>query len=192
MRISDKLLGNNREHIPNRAFRLMAFVMKVMDIMGYYDKNFKTLGLQKGQTVIDYGCGPARYTLRIAKAIGKNGQLIATDIHPLAIKRVARKIKKYGLSNTKAVLSKGYSCPLNEHIADVVLALDMFHMIQDTNALLKEFARLVKPSGVVIIEDGHQPREQTKAKIISSGFFKIIEETKEHVKCKVLNNNFKN
>lgn len=186
MALSDKLLGNNREHIPNWAFRLMAFVMKVMDILGYHDKNFKTLSIQKGQTVIDYGCGPARYTRRIAKAIGNSGQLIATDIHPLAIKRVEWKIKKYRLTNTGAVLSNGYSCPLESHVADVVLALDMFHMIQDTNALLKEFARLVKPSGIVIIEDGHQPREQTKAKIIDSGFFKIESETKGHVKCLLL------
>ena len=189
MALSDKLLGNNREHIPNWAFRLMALVMKVMDILGYYDKNFRTLGIEKGQTVIDYGCGPARYTRRIANAIGNKGRLIATDIHPLAIKRVERKIRKYRLTNSRAVLSKGYSCPLENHFADVVLALDMFHMIQDTNALLKEFARMVKPSGMVIIEDGHQPREQTRVKIIGSGFFRIIEETKGHVKCKVSNKN---
>ncbi len=183
MGLSDKLLGNNRENIPNWAFRLMAFVMKVMDIMGYHNKNFKTLEIKKGQTVIDYGCGPARYTLRIANAIGNSGHLIATDIHPMAIVRVERKIKKYKLTNTKAILSKGYSCPIYDHTADVVLALDMFHMIQDTDSLLKEFARLAKPSGIVIIEDGHQPREQTKSKILKSGLFRIEEETQEHVKC---------
>ncbi|MCE5345722.1 MAG: class I SAM-dependent methyltransferase [Bacteroidales bacterium] len=140
MALSDKLLGNNREHIPNMAFRLMALVMKVMDILGYYDKNFKTL-----------------------------------------------EIKKYRLTNTRVVLSNGYSYPEADHTADVVLALDMFHMIQVTNALLREFSRIVKPSGVVIIEDGHQPSEQTKVKIIDSGFFRIIEETKGHVKFKVSN-----
>lgn len=189
MKLSEKLLGNNREHIPNWAFRLMALVMKVMDILGYHDKNFKTLGIEKGQTVIDYGCGPARYTRRIANAIGENGWLIATDIHPMAIQQVERKIKKYRLTNTQAVLSNGYSCPVADSTADVVLSLDMFHMVEEPNALLREFSRIVKPSGVVIIEDGHQPREQTKEKIINSGFFEIIEETKGHVKCKVSNKN---
>lgn len=186
MSLSDKLSGTNRENIPNWAFRLMAIIMKVMDILGYYDKNFKTLNIQNGQTVIDYGCGPARYTLRIAKAIGNEGLLIATDIHPMAIERVQRKIMKYKLTNTTAVLSKGYSCTIESQIADVVLALDMFHMIQDTDALLKEFARLVNPSGVVIIEDGHQPRELTKAKIVKSGLFIIESETRGHVTCRSL------
>lgn len=183
MAFSDKVLGNNRENIPNWAFKIMAFVMKIMDVMGYHDKNFKTLGIKKGQTIIDYGCGPARYTRRISAAIGNNGQLIATDIHPLAIQSVNRKIKKYRLDNAKAILSKGYACPVSSNVADLVLALDMFHMIQDTNALLKEFSRIVKPSGIVIIEDGHQHRETTKAKILKSGLFKIESETKGHVKC---------
>jgi ubiquinone/menaquinone biosynthesis C-methylase UbiE len=185
MKLSDKLLGNNREHIPEIAFRIMAFVMKIMDILGYHDKNFKTFGLQLGQTVIDYGCGPARYTLRIAKAIGENGSLIATDIHPLAIKKVDAKIRKHRLSNAQTILADGYSCAVDENTADVLLALDMFHMIQDTTALLKEFARIVKPEGTVVIEDGHQAREITKHKILDSGFFKIIDENKRHVKCQL-------
>lgn len=186
MAFSEKMFGNNRENIPNWAFNMMAFTMKVMDVFGYHDKNFKTLELKSGQTVIDYGCGPARYTCLISKTVGESGQLIATDIHPLAIERVNKKIKKYRLNNTKVVLAKGYDCPIDNNIADVVLALDMFHMIQDTKALLKEFYRLVKPAGVVIIEDGHQSREETKAKILNSGFFQIDSETKGHVKCKPL------
>ena len=186
MSLSDKLLGNKRENIPNWAFRLMAVVMKIMDIMGYHDKNFKTFGLKSGLSVVDYGCGPARYTLRIAKVIGENGKLIATDIHPLAIKRVDAKIRKHKLSNVQSVLANAYSCPIDDNQVDLILALDMFHMIQDTNALLKEFTRILKPNGVALIEDGHQSREITKNKIIESGFFKITHETKGHVKCQLV------
>lgn len=188
MAFSDKILGNNRENIPNWAFRIMALVMKIMDVLGYHDKNFRTFNIEKGQTVIDYGCGPARYSRRIAKAIGKEGILIATDIHPLAIRKVERKIRKYQLSNVSTVLAKGYSCPVNDNIADKLLALDMFHMIQDSNALLKEFARIVKPEGEVLIEDGHQAREITKKKILASGYFKIVDENKGHVCCKIEGN----
>lgn len=183
MAFSDKILGNNRENIPNWAFKLMSLVMKIMDVLGYHDKNFKTFNIEKGQTVIDYGCGPARYTLRIAKVLGTEGKLIATDIHPLAIKKVEQKIRKHKLVNTEAILSKGYSCPVKDSIADRLLVLDMFHMIQDTEALLKEFARIVKSKGEVLIEDGHQARETTKEKILASGYFKIISENKGHVRC---------
>ncbi len=185
MALSEKILGNNREHIPNWAFKLMSFVMKLMDFTGYHDKNFKILPIKKGQTVVDYGCGPARYTLRIAKAIGNEGQLISTDIHPLAIKNVKDIIKKHQLTNVQVALSKGYECPIPDKSADVLLALDMFHMVEDTNALLHEFERIVKPEGIVIIEDGHQSRETTKKKILDSGCFIIINENKAHVRCTV-------
>ena len=49
--------GKNRESIPNLAFKVMTLIMKLMDVFGQYScKNFKTLGLRPGQTVIDYGC----------------------------------------------------------------------------------------------------------------------------------------
>ena len=59
----------------------------------------------------------------------------------------------------------------------------MFHMIERPNELLKELSRLVKRDGAIIIEDGHQPRSKTIKKIETSGFLKIIQKTKFHVKC---------
>lgn len=186
MTVSDKAFGKNREQIPNWAFRMMTFVMKTMDLFGYSKKNFARLNIQKGQVVVDYGCGPARYIHNISKAIGSEGKLYATDIHPIAIEKANNKIRKYKLNNTETIITMGYDCPLPDQTSDVLLALDMFHMIQNTNALLKEFYRISKPDGIVLIEDGHQAREETKAKILKSGFFEIESENKYHIICKLV------
>ncbi len=69
-------------------------------------------------------------------------------------------------------------------MADVVYALDMFHMIEQPNEFLTELSRLVKRDGTIIIEDGHQPRTETIQKIEQSGILRIFEETKSHVKCR--------
>ena len=178
------LSGKNREAIPNIAFHVMTFIMKLMDILGNQSsKNFKTLGLNPGEIVIDYGCGPARYIQIASKTVGQSGKVIAVDIHPLAIKKVKEKIEKYKLSNVEAVLAEKYKTPINTSTADVVYALDTFHMIEQPNEFLIELGRLVKSDGTIIIEDGHQPRSETIQKIEKSGFIKIIEETKSHVKC---------
>jgi ubiquinone/menaquinone biosynthesis C-methylase UbiE len=178
------LLGKNREAISNIAFHVMTFIMKLMDILGNQSsKNFKTLGLKPGEIVIDYGCGPARYIQIASNTVRQSGKVIAVDIHPLAIKKVKEKIEKYKLSNVEAVLAEKYKTPINTSTADVVYALDMFHMIEQPNEFLKELGRLVKNDGTIIIEDGHQPRSETIQKIEKSGFIKIIEETKSHVKC---------
>jgi ubiquinone/menaquinone biosynthesis C-methylase UbiE len=181
----DTLIGREREIIPTIAYRMMSFVMTLVDlIQNYSNKNFNTLNLKYGQTVIDYGCGPARYIENASKTVGKFGKVIAVDIHPLAIKNVKTKIEKCQLKNVEAILASGYTTPINSKIADVVYALDMFHMIKQPNEFLKELSRLIKDDGIIIIEDGHQSRNETKLKIGNAGILNIIEETKSHVKCK--------
>ena len=185
--ISNLLSGKNRESIPNIAFNAMTLFMKLMDIFGQYSrKNFETLGLKHGQTVIDYGCGPARYIEFASHAVGKTGRVIAVDIHPLAIAKVKGKIEKQDLSNVVAVLSEKYTTSISDEIADIVYALDMFHMIERPNEFLKELSRLAKKDGTIIIEDGHQLRTDTIQKIEKSGLLKIVQETKSHVKCQRL------
>jgi hypothetical protein len=56
-------------------------------------------------------------------------------------------------------------------------------MISDTVTFLGELNRIIKKDGTLIIEDGHQPRAQTKEKIISSGYWKITGEEKRFLRC---------
>jgi len=178
-------LGKSRERIPNIAFHVMTAIMKLMDFFGNHSsKNFKNLDLKSGQTVIDYGCGPARYIKKASNAVGESGKVIAVDIHPLAIKKVKTKIEKYKLGNVETVLGKGYHTPIDSETADVIYALDMFHMIEQPKEFLLELSRLLKQDGTIIIEDGHQSRSETVQKIKKSEALNIVQETKFHVKCK--------
>jgi ubiquinone/menaquinone biosynthesis C-methylase UbiE len=183
-KLGEILSGKNRESIPNIAFKAMTIAMKLMDIFGQYSRrNFETLELKSGQTVIDYGCGPARYIEFASNAVGEEGKVIAVDVHPLAIAKVKGKINNRKLSNVEAVLAENYTTSIGTETADVVYALDMFHMIEQPNKLLKELGRLVKKDGTIIIEDGHQSRKDTLEKIKKAGILEVVQETKSHVKC---------
>lgn len=182
--IGEVMTGTGREHIPNVFFSLMSFTMKLTDVFGNHSKkNFQTLNLQEGQIVVDYGCGPARYIKNASETVGPKGKVFAVDIHPMAVDNVNRKIEKHGLKNVEAVQANGYSCSIKKNTADIVYALDMFHMIENPTELLTELARIVKPNGKVIIEDGHQPRSKTIGKIENSNLFTILKQNKNHVVC---------
>jgi len=176
---------SSREKMPDTAFKMMAVFMWSADFfVNHSNKKFKTLGLKPGQTVVDYGCGPARYIRNASVAVGDKGKVIAVDIHPRAIDAVNEKIRKYGLKNVEPVLANGYSASVPGQSADVVYALDMFHMVEKPTLLLNEFYRMLKPDGILILEDGHQARIRTLQKIQAAGNFTIIGENRLHVKCK--------
>ncbi len=182
--ISQTITGKEKEKIPNIGFYFMQFAMKVMDFFGNFaNKNFKTLGIKKNQVVVDYGCGPGRYIKNASKAVGENGKVYAVDIHPLAIKKVNKIIRKHNLNNVETIQATGYSCSIPDDNADVVYVLDAFHMIEDAKQFLSEIARIVKRDGVILIENGHQNRTETLKKIKTSDKIQIVDENKSHVIC---------
>lgn len=153
------------EHMPNIAFRLMKWGWKITDLFWSPVRHIKEFGIKPGWTVIDYGCGPGRYIRKASQLVGQNGIVYAVDIHDLAIQSVERINVRYGLTNVIPVKAEGYSTPVTGKIADLIYVLDAFHMVSDHRAFLGELHRLVKPSGRLILEDGHQPRKRTLRKI---------------------------
>jgi len=174
-----------KERMSDWSFKFMNLLFHIIDfIYPYIDKRVKKFGLKPGMTVVDYGCGPGRYSTRFARLVGRHGKVFAVDIHELAVEGVKEKIDKYGLTNIEAVLASEYDSTLPDTIADVVCALDMFWIIKKPAEFLAELKRITKNSGYLVIDDGHQPRSVTKASILQSGHWDIVEETRDHLKCK--------
>ena len=185
MNIREQAQERPTERMSNLGFRLMSLTFDLVDrVHPYIDRRVTTFGIREGMTVVDYGCGPGRYTTRFARLVGGQGKVYAVDIHELAIEAVKAKSAKLGLQNVVPVLAHGYDSTLPDHVADVVCALDMFFGIKQPSGFLAELRRITRPDGVLVIDDGHQPREATKDKILASGMWTIAEETKDHLKCK--------
>lgn len=178
------------EHIPDTGFRLMSMVMAVEDfIFPRIDQRVAGFGIRENMTVVDYGCGPGRYTTRFSRLVGENGRVYALDVHRLAIESVNDKNEKQGLRNIIPVLAEGYQSSIPAQAADVVCALDIFFGIGDPTAFLREILRITKPNGFLIIDDGHQSRQKTIQKIKASGCWMIAEETRDYLKCLPVNKN---
>ncbi len=174
-----------KEIIPDSGFRAMSFVMKLLEwVHPHAENRAKTFGIKEGMTVVDYGCGPGRYTVAFSKLAGKRGKVIAVDLNRLARENIDKKVRENGLQNVQFCLANGYDSGVETGVADVVIALDMFFMIENPAAFLKELSRICKPDGTLVIDDGHQARTKTKKKLEDTGIFQIVEESKDHLKCK--------
>ena len=183
MGLLKKMSGYEVEHMPNIPFRLMSFVLAIRDIVFPVGKRFDQFGIDKGFIVVDFGCGPGSYVEQASKLVGDGGKVYAVDVHPLAIKAITEKAKKKGLENVVPVLSTGYPVDIDSHSVDVIYALDMFHHIKDARGFLKELHRLLKPSGTLFIESGHQRLDNAKQKIVKSDCWVIIKEERNMFMC---------
>lgn len=178
-------LKRPNERMSNASFRLMTRMFSLIDrLFPIVERRAKSFGLQPGMTAVDYGCGPGRYTLRFSKIVGETGKVFAVDIHELAVEAVEKMAAGNGLKNVQAVLAHGYHTDLPSAIADRIFALDMFFGIRQPTEFLAEVKRLIKPDGILVIDDGHQPREATRRKILASGLWMIELETKDHLECR--------
>jgi ubiquinone/menaquinone biosynthesis C-methylase UbiE len=177
---------SNRDHdrMPDFAFRMMSAVMALEDwLFPRLDKRIAGFGIREGMTVVDYGCGPGRYTVRFSKLVGEAGKVYAVDVQALALQYVKQKMDTQGLKNIIPVLADGYQTDIPDHSADMAFALDMFFGVSDPVALLAELHRILRPKGVLILDDGHQSRERTLEKLGWSGKWEVVEASRDHLRC---------
>ncbi|MCX6303754.1 MAG: class I SAM-dependent methyltransferase [Bacteroidetes bacterium] len=177
------LCGNEMDRMPDWAFRMMAFIFNIADTFKPPDRRLDGFNIQKGQTVVDWGCGTGRYLKQASGLVGDKGTVYAVDIHQFAVEAAANVAKKHNLKNIHPVRTDGTTVDIPSDVADVVYALDMFHMVTDTDSFLKELCRITKPGGTLLLEDGHQSRIMTKEKVNKSGCWDIAAETKGNIKC---------
>lgn len=185
MYLKERVSKRRTEKMSDMGFRGMCFLFKVVDFLTPHVKErVEKFGIEEGMTVVDYGCGPGRYAVKFAKMVGENGRVYAVDIHELAIEAVNKRIREDSLKNVEPILIQGYNSTLPDDVADVVCAIDMFFVIKNPAEFLAELKRIVKNDGMLVIDDGHQPRSMTREKILGSGLWDIVEETSDHLKCR--------
>jgi ubiquinone/menaquinone biosynthesis C-methylase UbiE len=140
--------------------------------------------IKNGSIVVDYGCGPGRYTQYLSEKVGDSGKVYAVDIEPDAIKDIQKLMLQKNISNIVPVLAKRYTCQIPSEIADVIFAIDMFHRIESPAQLLQEFNRIIKQDGLIFIDFGHQPKENAVEKIENADILNIDEITNDYVLCR--------
>ena len=152
--------GLNRPS-PNMMFRMMSIVLRVREPFKKPHKRLEKIGLQEGQTVLDYGCAIGSYSIPASEIVGENGTVYALDIHPMAIKKVTARANKSKALNVKTILyADGTGLP-NESV-DVVLLYDVLQLIGDKEGVLREIHRILRPSGYISVDSDHLGPEEVQ------------------------------
>jgi ubiquinone/menaquinone biosynthesis C-methylase UbiE len=136
----------------------------------------REIGVEKGHTVLDFGCGSGSYTIPVAKIIGQRGKIYALDKDEECLKDLMEKAKSFGLKNIKSLKKSGQvTIDLENDLCDVILLFDVFHDYyfpkeKDRLNLLAEFHRILKLNGSLIVYPKHF-ESRAKKEIESTNFY---------------------
>jgi len=66
-----RIKNRNTEKMSDASFKGMIVIFQVIDFLFHYiDKRIKKFNIQNGMTVVDYRCGPGRYSIKFAEIVG--------------------------------------------------------------------------------------------------------------------------
>jgi ubiquinone/menaquinone biosynthesis C-methylase UbiE len=131
-------------------------------------------GLQPGQTVLDFGCGPGSYTLAAARLVGPEGTVYAADCNPVAVRHVRRETARKGLPNVTTIHT---SCDtgLPDGSVDAVLLYDIYHELEEPERVKRELHRVLRPDGLLSFSDHHMDEEAILEAFRGDALFRLQE-----------------
>lgn len=137
------------------------------------------LNLTKGMKILDYGCGPGRLTIPIARQIGASGMVTAFDIQPEMLARVRAKAEQEKLVNIEYVQGAAGEGKLKESEYDRVLMVTVLGELPDKEKAMEEIYKSLKSGGFLsiteVIADPHFQTRKKVTEVVGSVGFKEVE-----------------
>jgi ubiquinone/menaquinone biosynthesis C-methylase UbiE len=134
------------------------------------------LDLQPGMKVLDFGCGPGRLTLPIAKQIGPKGEVTVYDVQAGMLRRTQDKAQGANLNNIRYLQAEAGTKQLGNHEYDRALLVTVLGEIPDRAAALNEIFAALRPGGLLsiteVIADPHFQRQSTVRQLAAATGFK--------------------
>ncbi len=156
----------------NLDFRFMTLAFKIRDLFRPRMNTLKEVGIKPGFSVLDYGCGPGSNLASLAKLVGASGKIYALDIHPLAVRMVKGITLRKRLTNVEIIHSSGKT-GLPDSSIDAALLYDVFHALSDPRGVLEELNRILKPGGILSMNDHHMKEDEIVGRITDGGLFHL-------------------
>jgi ubiquinone/menaquinone biosynthesis C-methylase UbiE len=119
------------------------------------------IGVKKGQTVLDFGCGSGHYTIPAAKVVGERGKVYAVEKDKEVLDKLMEQAKSEGLGNIKRIDTSGeLKIPLETNSCDVALLYDVLHYMDKRKGIFNEAYRVLKPGAILSVYPKHYKSDE--------------------------------
>jgi ubiquinone/menaquinone biosynthesis C-methylase UbiE len=138
------------------------------------------IGVKRGQTILDFGCGEGHYSIPASIIAGENGRIYALDKDKRVLGRLKETASRYNIKNIELIHNKS-RIPVNDNAIDIVLCYDIIHY-EDTmgrKAIYREAHRVLKKQGVFSVYPKHSKEDHPLYQLALVGMDDIIKEIEE-------------
>ena len=128
------------------------------------EKVLDALKIAPGSTVADIGAGTGYFSLRLAKRVGSQGRVLATDIQPQMLAMLSENMRAAGIRNIEPILCTPTDAKLPEGQLDLALMVDVYHELASPEETLTQVRRALKPDGRLVLVEyrGEDPNVPIK------------------------------
>lgn len=105
--------------------------------------------LPVGAMVLDLGCGSGTDTLIAAQRVGQTGKVVGVDFSAAMLSRARQAVDQSGAGNIEIRQSDAERLPIRDGEIDVAIVNGIFNLNPAREAIFRELARVVRPTGTV-------------------------------------------
>lgn len=111
-------------------------------------------GLKPGMHIADFGCGVGAVTRMLGEMTGPTGSVTGVDVSAPQIDQAAEICRSAGLRNVMFAKADACKSGLPRESFDLVYCRFLLLHLPDPAACLREMRDVLRPGGILVIEDG--------------------------------------
>lgn len=121
-------------------------------IGAYRKKAVDALNLQRGDTVVEIGCGTGLNFSLLQQAIGPDGKIIGVDLTDAMLAQARKRVEEKGWANVELVLNDAASYKFPEGI-DGVISTFALTLVAEYDKVIQNGCRALKPGKRWVVLD---------------------------------------
>ena len=113
--------------------------------------SLRLLEVQRGSVVADVGAGSGYYSSRLARLVGPEGRVYASDIQQAMLDIIRGRIERERIPNIELVLSTPTDPRLPRGAVDLAIMVDVYHEFSEPQVMLRRIRESLKSTGRLIL-----------------------------------------
>jgi ubiquinone/menaquinone biosynthesis C-methylase UbiE len=150
------------------ALGLVAVVRSQGVDQGEVSRMVELLDVDPGEVFADVGAGDGRFSVALAKVVGENGTIYATEVDPNDLKKIEERIGSEKLANVDVVRGTQEGTGLPDRCCDGILLRRVYHHFQDPAAMQASLRRALRENGLLLVIDFGTRRQWSRPNGIPS------------------------